>query len=205
MTPQPLPATVAPPVHRQSRVELYENERKKLRQSTKFQSIKKLFKLGSNPNLSLATGSGASPSSGSSDATSAGRRNSISSSNNEASKFMDKDHEREILERDRSRLKPEILHPLDLQSGGVEVVTITPKSQTQALYEKNQQKSGNTPVKSKSIMKNSTATSKVEQDSKDSGHETSSIHTENSENESSSESSSSQSSGQVVSLKRILF
>ena len=116
---------------------------------------------------------------------------------------MDKDHEREILERDRSRLKPEILHPLDLQSGGVEVVTITPKSQTQALYEKNnQQKNVNTPVKSKSIMKNCTTTSKVEQDSKDSGHETSSIHTENSENESSSESSSSQSSGQVVSLKR---
>ena len=115
---------------------------------------------------------------------------------------MDKDHEREILERDRSRLKPEILHPLDLQSGGVEVVTITPKSQTHALYEKNQKAP---VVKSKSIMKNSTATSKVEQDSKDSGHETSSIHTENSENESSSESSSSQSSGQVVSLKRILF
>ena len=97
---------------------------------------------------------------------------------------MDKDHEREILERDRSRLKPEILHPLDLQSGGVEVVTITPKSQTQALYEKNQK----VPLKSKSIMK------KLEE-SKDSGHETSSIHTENSENESSD--SSTTSGGQV--------
>ena len=102
---------------------------------------------------------------------------------------MDKDHEREILERDRSRLKPEILHPLDLQSGGVEVVTITPKSQTHALYEKNQKAP---VVKSKSIMK------KLEESSKDSGHETSSIHTENSENESSD--SSATSGGQVSSI-----
>ena len=175
MTPQPLPATVAPPVHRQSRVELYENERKKLRQSTKFQSIKKLFKLGSNPNLTVAN-------TAVSDRIDANRRNSISS--NETNR-MDKDHEREILERDRSRLRPEILHPLDLQSGGVEVVTITPKSQNQALYEKNQKNQIN---KSKSIMK------KLEE-SKDSGHETSSIHTENSENESNSDSSTT--SGQV--------
>ena len=90
-----------------------------------------------------------------------------------------------ILERDRSRLRPEILHPIDLQSGGVEVVTITPKSQNQALYEKNQKNQIN---KSKSIMK------KLEE-SKDSGHETSSIHTENSENESNSDSSTT--SGQV--------
>ena len=88
MTPQPLPATVAPPVHRQSRVELYENERKKLRQSTKFQSIKKLFKLGSNPNLTVANSTAVS------DRIDANRRNSISS--NETNR-MDKDHEREIL------------------------------------------------------------------------------------------------------------
>ena len=77
MSPQPLPATVAPPVHRQSRVELYENERKKLRQSTKFQSIKKLFKLGSNPNLTSVASAASETASNLSV-----RRNSISSSNN---------------------------------------------------------------------------------------------------------------------------
>jgi hypothetical protein len=44
-------------------------------------------------------------------------------------KFIDKEHEREILERQgKGRPRPEIIHPLDLQNGGVEVVKITPKA-----------------------------------------------------------------------------
>ena len=72
-----------------------------------------------------------------SSATIADRRNSISSSNEV--KFLDKEHEREIVEREKIKSRPEIIHPLDLQSGGVEVVKITPKSQSQALFEKNKQ------------------------------------------------------------------
>ena len=147
----PVVLTPAPkPVHRQSRVELYENDRKKMRQSAKFSSIKKLFKLGSNPNLSEINQ----------------RRNSISSSP------MDKEHEREILERERSKLRPEIIHPLDLQSGGVEVVKITPK-------------------KGMSTKKSILASLKKE----DSGHETSSIHSDSNEANS---SNSSEAGGQVI-------
>jgi len=51
------------------------------------------------------------------------------------SNMLDKEHEREILERERCRLRPEIIHPLDLQSAGVEVVKITPRGH---VYEKNQ-------------------------------------------------------------------
>ena len=147
----PVVLTPAPkPVHRQSRVELYENDRKRMRQSTKFSSIKKLFKLGSNPNLSELNQ----------------RRNSISSP-------MDKEHEREILERERSKLRPEIIHPLDLQSGGVEVVKITPKSSQNSTK--------------KSILANLKK--------EDSGHETSSIHSDS--NEASTSSNSSEVGGQV--------
>ena len=153
----PVVLTPAPkPVHRQSRVELYENDRKRMRQSTKFSSIKKLFKLGSNPNLSEINQ----------------RRNSISSSP------MDKEHEREILERERSKLRPEIIHPLDLQSGGVEVVKITPKSNA----------SSNGSSTKKSILANLKK--------EDSGHETSSIHSDS--NEASTSSNSSEAGGQVI-------
>ena len=154
----PVVLTPAPkPVHRQSRVELYENDRKRMRQSTKFSSIKKLFKLGSNPNLSEINQ----------------RRNSISSSSP-----MDKEHEREILERERSKLRPEIIHPLDLQSGGVEVVKITPKSNA----------SSNGSSTKKSILANLKK--------EDSGHETSSIHSDS--NEASTSSNSSEAGGQVI-------
>ena len=185
VTSQPVSATATKPVHRQSRVELYENDRKRMRQNSKFSSIKKLFKLGSNPNLSMAESNAAVATASQASAVTANRRNSISS--NEV-KFMDKEHEREILERERSKLRPEIIHPLDLQSGGVEVVKITPKSQTQALYEKNQKVAGTGKPQgmvTKSILanKNSSAihNNSKSDDAKDSGHETSSIHTENSE------------------------
>ena len=145
------------PVHRQSRVELYENDRKRMmRQNSKFSSIKKLFKLGSNPNLL----SEESPQ----------RRNS-----------MDKEHEKEILERN-NKIRPEIIHPL--QNGGiVEVVKITPKSQTQALYEKNHAVKKNLPVKS--IIK------KIDNITSDSGHETSSVHSEEINSSASSDTGSS--------------
>ena len=93
---------------------------------------------------------------------------------------MDKEHEREILERERSKIRPEIIHPFDLQSGGVEVVKITPKSQSQSLYEKNNQKTNSNKGITKSILanKNQKFDSYQVDSSKDSGHETSSIHTE---------------------------
>ena len=86
---------------------------------------------------------------------------------------MDKEHEREILERERSKLRPEIIHPLDLQSGGVEVVKITPKSSQNSAK--------------KSILANLKK--------EDSGHETSSIHSDS--NEASTSSNSSEVGGQV--------
>ena len=92
---------------------------------------------------------------------------------------MDKEHEREIVEREKIKSRPEIIHPLDLQSGGVEVVKITPKSQSQALYEKNKQTNNK---QTKSILVNKQQNKQTEQDqskNQDSGHETSSIHTEN--------------------------
>jgi hypothetical protein len=167
--PQPLPATATTPVHRQSRVELYENDRKMTKRQNKFASIKKLFKLGSNPNLSGSDSSSAHQ-----------RRNSTSSTTSDANRFLDKEHEREIVDRELHRLRPDIIHPIDLQSGGVEVVKITPKSSSQKLYEKNHRVAG---VNKAGVTKSILVKSKVDQylDSKDSGHETSSIHTEGSE------------------------
>merc|ERR1712223_2117995 len=83
--------------------------------------------------------------------------------------------------------------PLDLQSGGVEVVKITPKSQSQALYEKNKQTNNK---QTKSILVNKQQNKQTEQDqskNQDSGHETSSIHTENSDQGSNPEISGSSS------------
>lgn len=161
----PQPATATTPVHRQSRVELYEADRKQqMRKQSKF-SLRKLFKIGSNPNLSSDT------------------TNNVVNSKNDPNKFLDKEHEREILERERNRMRPEIIHPLDLQRGGVEVVTITP-NKSNHVYEKNQRTAGvNKAGVTKSILANKAKLEYV--DSKDSGHETSSIHTENSEGSSS--------------------
>ena len=165
------------PVRRQSRVELYENERKQLQQQLQQQqrkgkfSLKKFFKIGLSHNpygIQFPPGESSKSPPASSQA----------SSNAPAHQFLDKEHEREILERERSRLRPEILHPIDLQSAGVEVVCITPRGQH---FEKNQRASNvNKAGPCKSMT--SSAKGKVEySDSKDSGHETSSIHTENSE------------------------
>merc|ERR550519_936604 len=100
------------PIKRQSRVEIYESERKGLQQQQqqkkgKF-SLKKLF------------------------------RGSLPEGLEEVSdnKFIDKEHEREILERQKVKVRPEIIHPLDLLNGGVEVVKITPKNSLKGHYEK---------------------------------------------------------------------
>ena len=139
-------------------------------------------------------------------------------------RFMDEEHEREIVEREkRSRMRgarPDIVHPIDLNTAAVEVVTIRPNAagarnlinkrssgsyqfgqhqsellqqadmaqQHQRVFEKH---------KTASVHKNSSSVcpkviaaankSRVDYtDSKDSGHETSSSHTENSDSASNS-------------------
>jgi len=142
------------PIKRQSRVEIYESE-KKLQKKGKF-SLKKLFKLQGVPDAM---------------------------EDNADNKFIDKEHEREILERQKVKVRPEIIHPLDLQNGGVEVVKITPKNSLKGHYEKHKNmKSGEkSAVKRQADLK-----AKLDSDSKDSGHDTSSIHTETSEGTTSS-------------------
>ena len=142
-------------------------------------------------------------------------------------RFMDEEHEREIVEREkRSRMKasrPDIVHPIDLNTAAVEVVTIRPNA-AGARNLINKRSSGSYPFvhpqqqseppqadmlpqhhqrvfekhKTASVHKNSAsvcpkviaaASSKARveyADSKDSGHETSSIHTENSDSASNS-------------------
>ena len=171
-------------VRRQSRVELYEAERKQIQQQLQQQhrkgkfSLKKFFKLNlvSNPyGIQFAPTTNESP-----------------KSPNTSQPFMDKEHEREILEREKNRLRPEIIHPIDLQSAGVEVVCITPRGQQQQHFEKNQQRpnSSNKSGSASACKSLTAAKSKLDYvDSKDSGHETSSIQTENSENSSTTSSS----------------
>ena len=96
-------------IRRHSRVELYENDRKQQRkQAAKF-SLKKFFKLGiaSNPYEMHF------PSSHSSDTSPYNYGNKC---DNQV-QFLDKEHEREIVEREKSKAKsrPEIIHPVDLQ------------------------------------------------------------------------------------------
>ena len=122
-----------PPIRRQSRVELYENDRKKLKEREKrsalvngvvgISSIAKMINRfsrhgGSTPALNEASGGGGD---------SPPRRG-----------FMDEEHEREIVEREkRGRMKallavnqprPDIVHPIDFHSGAVEVVPIRPNA-----------------------------------------------------------------------------
>ena len=122
------------PVRRQSRVEIYQAERKVQKKGgaasnsgsgnisgsgSKF-SLKNLFK--SQPQLANSHSRSNSP--GGEGSHSALQL--LAPNNN---KFIDKEHEREILERQgKGRPRPEIIHPLDLQNGGVEVVKITPKA-----------------------------------------------------------------------------
>jgi hypothetical protein len=121
------------PVRRQSRVEIYEAERRIQKKgstatnttpaaattsSSKF-SLRNLFK--SQQQLQGNSNSHRSDSPGDS--------SSIVVQLLSPNKFIDKEHEREILERQgKGRPRPEIIHPLDLQNGGVEVVKITPKA-----------------------------------------------------------------------------
>ena len=93
-------------IRRHSRVELYENDRKQQRkQAAKF-SLKKFFKLGIVGNemqFPSTNSTDTSPYHGSN------RDNQV--------QFLDKEHEREIVEREQSRAKsrPEIIHHVDLQ------------------------------------------------------------------------------------------
>ena len=236
-------------IRRHSRVELYENDRKQQRkQAAKF-SLKKFFKLSiaNNP-----YGIQFPPSHSSTDTSPYHGDNKC----NSQVPFLDKEHEREIVEREKSKSKcrPEIIHPIDLQhnmvlnvplvagadhlNGGsnlngsavpgfpaVELVKITPKSTISPSnnkpisatnkysnpnsinnkvysghFEKNYyhgngrtagvNKAGvNKSIISKSKLESyitTNPTSMSENSKNDSGHETSSIHTENSEGSASS-------------------
>ena len=145
-------------------------------------------------------------------------------------RFMDEEHEREIVEREkRSRMKsarPDIVHPIDLNTAAVEVVTIRPNAagarnlinkrhsasyhfghpqpqqqqnellqadivqqQHQRVFEKHKTASvhkNSSSVCPKVIAASSSKARVDYADSKDSGHETSSIHTENSDSASNS-------------------
>jgi hypothetical protein len=122
------------PVRRQSRVEIYEAERRIQKKgstatnttptavttSSKF-SLRNLFKSQQQLQSNSHSSSHRSDSPGDS--------SSIVVQLLSPNKFIDKEHEREILERQgKGRPRPEIIHPLDLQNGGVEVVKITPKA-----------------------------------------------------------------------------
>ena len=140
------------PIKRQSRVEMYESERKgQLKKGSKF-SLKKLFR-GSLPE-------------GMEEITD--------------NKSFDKEHEREILERQKMKVRPEIIHPLDLMhGGGVEVVKIMPQNTKTPPHHDKHKNSARTPTTP--TVKHPESRSKSDSDSKDSGHDTSSIHTETSE------------------------
>ena len=155
-----LPAIFSPsspqPIKRQSRVEIYESE-KKLQKKGKF-SLKKLFKIQGM------------------------EENNVDNKfiENVDNKFIDKEHEREILERQKMKARPEIIHPIDLLNGGVEVVKITPKNSLKGHYDKHKSgaRSGEKPAVARQA---ELRAAKSDSDSKDSGHDTSSIHTETSE------------------------
>ena len=148
------------PIKRQSRVEIYESERKGLQQQQqqkkgKF-SLKKLF------------------------------RGSLPEGLEEVSdnKFIDKEHEREILERQKVKVRPEIIHPLDLLNGGVEVVKIIPQNSGKGAGHEKHNKSGSRSgdkAVAKRPANGGESRAKSDSDSKDSGHDTSSIHTDTSE------------------------
>ena len=145
------------PIKRQSRVEIYESERKGLQQKKGKFSLKKLF------------------------------RGSLPEGLEEVSdnKFIDKEHEREILERQKVKVRPEIIHPLDLLNGGVEVVKIIPQNSGKGGGQHEKHNKGGSRSGDKTVGKRpangSESRAKSDSDSKDSGHDTSSIHTDTSE------------------------
>ena len=94
-------------VRRHSRVELYENDRKQQRKQAARFSLKKFFKMGlTNHPYGIHF-----PSSHSAETSPHTHKNE-----NQV-QFLDKEHEREIVEREMAKAKsrPEIIHPLDLQ------------------------------------------------------------------------------------------
>ena len=150
-----MPSTSPGPIRRQSRVEIYESEKKNLiqKKSGKF-SLRKLFKIQGLPDAL---------------------------DDNVDVKFLDREHEREILERpQKMKLRPEIIHPLDLLNSGVEVVKITPKVQGKSENLSSSKLGEISPVKIDVDTKPGLAT-KFNSDCKDSGHDTASIQTETSE------------------------
>ena len=148
------------PIKRQSRVEIYESEKSRVVQQkqkapAKF-SLKKLFKI---------------------------QPDGDSAEEGHHKLTIDKEHEREIVERKGVKARPEIIHPLDLMNSGVEVVKITPKNSVKGHYDKQKSRSSlslaeNFNVKNQVDLK---ASARSDSDSKDSGHDTASIHTETSE------------------------
>ena len=220
-----------PPIRRHSRVELYENDRKRLKERerpTLSGSIAKMINRFSSTQFVSRNIAGS---------TSALDTAVSSSGEMRGTRFMDEEHEREIVEREkRSRMRgarPDIVHPIDLNTAAVEVVTIRPNA-AGARNLINKRSSGSYPFgqqqqqqqsellqldqmvqqhqrvfekhKTASVHKNSStvcpkviaaaaaaasssSSSKARvdyTDSKDSGHETSSIHTENSDSASNS-------------------
>ena len=146
------------PIKRQSRVEIYESEKsravqQKQKGSAKF-SLKKLFKIQPDGD-------------------------SVEDGDNKLT--MDKEHEREIVERKGVKARPEIIHPLDLMNSGVEVVKITPKNSVKGHFDKQKtsRSSEKSSVKRQAELK--AGARQADSDSKDSGHDTASIHTETSE------------------------
>ena len=145
------------PIKRQSRVEIYESEKRgsgQQQKKGKF-SLKKLFKIQGLPDT-------------------------FDDSTGGDNKFIDKEHEREILER-KVKVRPEIIHPLDLLNSGVEVVKITPKNSLKGHYDKHKssRSAEKSAVKRQADLKAGAKT--LDPDGKDSGHDTASIHTETSE------------------------
>ena len=147
------------PIKRQSRVEIYESEKRGVQKKGKF-SLKKLFKIQGLPENMEEGAAG-------------------------DNKFIDKEHEREILER-KVKARPEIIHPLDLMNSGVEMVKITPKNSIKGHYDKH--KSSRSGEKS-AVKRHADMKGKSDSDSKDSGHDTASIHTETSSEHGSSSGS----------------
>jgi hypothetical protein len=144
------------PIKRQSRVEIYESERSGRLQQQQQQkkgkfSLKKLFRSSLPEGLEETADN----------------------------KFIDKEHEREILERQKVKVRPEIIHPLDLLNSGVEVVKIVPQNAVKGGQDK--QRAGRSPEKDVARQPARDSRGKSDSESKDSGHDTSSIHTDTSE------------------------
>jgi hypothetical protein len=210
------PSSPEPPIRRQSRVEIYESEKQKVSTKKGKFSLKNLF-FPPGANVVSNNGPNGDGNTPNNNSAMGGGANGQGQYNNE-NKFLDKEHEREILERHKVKTRPEIIHPLDLINGGVEVVKITPKNSLKGHYDRQKLSlpGSTTSQRRATIMSRSsehinslrssaayemTAVSdylnghgtplhmrstpeivtKIDVEGKDSGHDTSSIHTESSE------------------------